>query len=559
MTSPSYSAEFTKAENPDCRIQMRGPIIKGDLERFLVAAGKYRGYENRGPDADESTLDTTGNDTICLDSPGGSLTEALRLAAHFYDKGVGTIIHKNQRCLSACSFMFMLGMARGEEGTSYIHRKMHPTAHLGFHRPEIALDEDKAFNGAAVKKSFDIAILSSLNLIEISNSKKPGNPEAMIPADLLKAAFSHRGQDFFYIDTIDKLGRWEIDLLNLDVELLPPMNKTMAWNACENQFRWKYDLSKEFTSLERLIKEYSTERVVSFRDAEGATIYEVTGSDDGLVASGCFIKRQYKDVYSCGYNEFIGVSLGLGACKRDDYDKNIWPIYNSNLSMFEPQTQISSMVPYISSAKEIRQKLQAYYERPVQQAAPQNNQVANQNAGQNTNQNTGQNTVIDTGQAKWQVYGGYDLKGGDLYIIRGSNVRECVNSCQNDGACSAATFDRWNNICILKDINSSSRTFIKQPKTVTFTIGDEAANGIQYSNFRQQFKQRKDRNFPAPNTAYDTFSTPLTINCEDVCFADNSCMAYGFELGPKICSLYYMPGEYFPSSGSVIGIKEQLQ
>ena len=538
LNHEAIAADFTKAENPDCRIQMRGQIIKGDLDRFKQVDAKLP-ISHQG--------DTTEANTICLDSPGGSLSEAGRLAAYFYKNGVGTVVHNGQKCLSACSFMFMLGMAQGAE-VAFINRKIHPNGQLGFHRPEISLDKDKDYKGSAVVKAFDIAILSTLDLLQISNNKKPFTQEPMVSVDLLKAAFIHRGQDFFYIDTVDKVGRWDIGILNLDADLFPKLNKEGAWNSCENHFRWGYDISKKFYPMGQ-DPEDTVHVATPFRGAQGEEFFDVVGQDAGLVEAGCILKQEYDAILACGSNEVVSVNLGSGRCDRSNYADKLSTVSNSLLTMLHPDTKISTLVPYVSSAQQIFDNRQAYYKRQDAAYAAQNN--------------SGHNAPIiidvDTDQSakRWTNYAGFDLKGGDLYVHKGVTSQDCLSMCQNDGACSAATYDRWNRICILKDINNSWRLLLQQPKTDTFMFGEIAQNNIQVSQSQPAFKRRNDRSFPAPNNAYQAFQTADSYACEDTCFRDNQCHAYGYN-NSRICSLYNLPGEYFPRNGSVIGIKEQL-
>lgn len=533
------AADFTKSESSDCRIQMRGQIVKGDLDRFKQIDAKLP-ISDRG--------DTTEANTVCLDSPGGSLSEAGRLAAYFYTKGVGTVVHDGQECLSTCSFMFMLGMAQGEE-IAFVNRKLHPNAKLGFHRPEISLDETKDYKGAAVVKAFNIAILSTMDLLEISNNKKPFSQDPMVDVDLLKFVFSHRGSDFFYIDTIDKVGRWQIKILNLDPELLPELNIEGAWNSCENQFRWQADISDKFTPY-KLYPEDTYRIPKIFNSKQGEVVFDVVGSNNGLVEAGCILRREYDAILSCGTDDYRGAVLGEGRCDRSNHNEKQGVHFNSLLSMFHPETKISTLTKYVSSAKQIEDNLQAFYKRGDE---AQNNQ----NAATLTIQPTPAGNA-EQGGKRWSNYAGFDLKGGDIYVERGVTSQDCLSICQGDGNCSAATYDRWNRICILKDINSSAKLMLLQPKTDTFMLGELQQNDIQASQSHAVFKRRNDRNFPAPNNAYVSFQAADEYACENSCSGDVQCHAYGYNKSRAQCSLHNLPGEYFPKSGSVIGIKEQL-
>lgn len=522
------AAEFSKGANPDCKIQMHGPILKGDLEKFKAAELKYH---------DAEIFESSSDNTICLDSPGGSLAEAGRIAAYFYDKGVGTVIHDGHSCLSACSFMFMLGMAQGAE-VQFVNRAMHPNATLGFHRPELLLDESKDYKGSAVIKSFDVAISSALNVLQISNNKRPFSQEPMVAVDLLKIGFTHRGQDFYYIDTIDKVGRWKINLLNIDPELMPQLNEERAWNACENQFRWSFDISKEYVPYKQDPED--TLRIpVRITGKEGENVFKVMGSDEGMLEASCVLKRDYDSVLACGFNDLVSATLGSGSCDDSNYHEKLGVQFNSLLSMFHPETKISQLAQYVRPAKDIAERQNAYYKKLEGQYDQQND----------NSQNT----------AQWSTYNGFDLRGGDLSLQRNVSYQDCINICQNDNVCSAVTYDRWNSICILKDINNSWRLLLQQPKTDTVMRGDITQNGVQFSQAQFTFKRRGERNFPSPTNSFTKFYADNSQACENSCWSEGQCHAYEFNQGNNNCSFFNLPGEYFPNSGTMIGIKEQLE
>lgn len=50
-----------------------------------------------------------GVSVVCLDSPGGGLPEALKRAALFRERGIGTRLESGARCESACALLFMAG------------------------------------------------------------------------------------------------------------------------------------------------------------------------------------------------------------------------------------------------------------------------------------------------------------------------------------------------------------------------------------------------------------------------------------------------------------------
>lgn len=108
--TPSLAATFSVSRDPDvCKLVMSGAIEQGDLQRFIANAGLVFIPE-------DEVGESTAANTVCLDSPGGSYVEGIKLAKHFYETGVGTVIRDGMECDSACALMFMMGRAKGTRG-----------------------------------------------------------------------------------------------------------------------------------------------------------------------------------------------------------------------------------------------------------------------------------------------------------------------------------------------------------------------------------------------------------------------------------------------------------
>ena len=95
------AAEFSRANGGDlrCSLSLSGPIEPGDaddLKTFLAQNGIQE-------------WDLYRKDRICLDSPGGSFSEGVKLAKLFNLRGIGTGVEAGKRCESACALAFMGG------------------------------------------------------------------------------------------------------------------------------------------------------------------------------------------------------------------------------------------------------------------------------------------------------------------------------------------------------------------------------------------------------------------------------------------------------------------
>ncbi len=124
-----YSVSFGRV------IEISGMIKKGDADRLAQFVQSRRllncleaGY-------------CPVNNVISLNSPGGNLSEALKIAKYIQKNQFITLLDKDATCESACSFIFFAGFSE-YEGYFHSRRFAHDTAKLGVHRPAVTLPKD---------------------------------------------------------------------------------------------------------------------------------------------------------------------------------------------------------------------------------------------------------------------------------------------------------------------------------------------------------------------------------------------------------------------------------
>jgi hypothetical protein len=228
------------------------------------------------------------------------------------------VIGDGQSCVSACAVMFMMGIAKGEE-VSFINRKLHVGGELGFHRPYTAIDTDQLVTARALNFAYDAAFEAAMKLLIIANNKTPWSNSQMMKPDLIQLMLQHVGSDLFLVDTIDKVGRFEIELFDFDPPKL--LNEEQAFYACENSFSWQYGLTKEnkkYLGLKKSYDESGTPLSKPLSNKRGDVAYQVTGLDSGYVDASCVISGSGKNLEGCGLNESTSVTLGQGACNGDN-------------------------------------------------------------------------------------------------------------------------------------------------------------------------------------------------------------------------------------------------
>ncbi|SHJ03942.1 hypothetical protein SAMN05444000_104232 [Shimia gijangensis] len=96
------AAELEMTEVPEmyCFGTLRGVLERGDADRIKPVLEDRR---------------VANGKRLCLDSPGGSLVEGVRLAELLIETRRGTAIDKGAQCESACALAFMGGASKRRE------------------------------------------------------------------------------------------------------------------------------------------------------------------------------------------------------------------------------------------------------------------------------------------------------------------------------------------------------------------------------------------------------------------------------------------------------------
>ncbi|WP_274627570.1 hypothetical protein [Arvimicrobium flavum] len=324
--APSAAANITASASNECRLRLDGEIGPGDYQRFLDAArSALRGLDG----------ESTSRDVVCLNSPGGSLSEGVLFAKHFYEKGIGTVVGDGDHCYSVCAVMFMMGIASGPE-VSFINRKLHIRGFLGFHRPYLDVRNEGYVQTEFLAAAYDAAFQSALNLLTVANSKSPWSNAAMMKSDLLHNMLKHIGDDLYMIDTVDKAGRWDIELFGFaSPSLLTP---AQAFYACENGLQWQTGVTDGEIEFE-FLSQGATPQVRIVDSTPGGQAYEVRGLADGYAAEGCIVSTDQDSLLACGEDEYTSTILGDGSCDETNFrEKRSYRI--PPIAIFSPGTKI---------------------------------------------------------------------------------------------------------------------------------------------------------------------------------------------------------------------------
>lgn len=307
-----------------CNVRLRGDLAAGDAEKLRAA---YNSVEPAGKYAPSY---------LCLDSPGGSFSEALRILRWLidFDTGIATVIEDRARCLSACAIIFLGGSELGHL-TRYPRRWLHAGGQLGFHTPYIGSGDlsERAYTADEMLMAFATALASSRELAtqfaRVRTQVDEGAfPKPWVKTSLFLEMLLKGPNEMLFIDTVDKIGRWEIDLFGV----AQPRTVTLdqARGACRNAVAWLSDRSAVELHISEVRGVYSMDTLKQNLAIDAQGTMTIAFWLNGREISSCRFSHHYWGEYGFAAATATIESDAFGGANR------AWIIY-------PPATKLSSL------------------------------------------------------------------------------------------------------------------------------------------------------------------------------------------------------------------------
>ena len=302
MVAPLQSASITVERSVNCLVRLKGSIAPGDTEALRQIPVAFKALLRKGEGREG------GEHSICLDSPGGSWREALKMAKFIMKQSIGTRVMGGAGCYSACALIFMAGRNTGLE-VDGSYRYLHVRGKLGFHAPYLSIPDSlssssSGFSSRDVEEAFASASKMISDLMVLFSEKTPFSGEPLIKPSLISQMSKTPRDKFVLIDTVGKALRWNISIYGHNLKISP--SKTANINACHN-----FDAIKQGRPFEKPdFDQYSGWR--------GRTGYQKHGNHyrvdlgSGMAEHYCDVNFDQKGQYFqiCTVNGFKGIRLG---------------------------------------------------------------------------------------------------------------------------------------------------------------------------------------------------------------------------------------------------------
>jgi len=223
-----------------CTHVFSGPFEAGDAQKIIDAAPSL----------------------LCLDSPGGSLSEALTLTAWMKDNALATKVTAKARCLSACALVFMAGSAWPVEGRSaFFWRVLEPGGRLGSHAPSLTVP-DGNYTQSTVAEAYNVSTRAISRIIADLAMRSDLTGQAL-SLSLLGQMLATPPASMLVIDSVDQAGRWDI-AVPAAKGAWPPSPEDLS-RICVNAQAWANDLSAVQDWLPVFTRHDSEETATAFK------------------------------------------------------------------------------------------------------------------------------------------------------------------------------------------------------------------------------------------------------------------------------------------------------
>lgn len=210
-----------------CSAVLEGEIYVGDASSVISSLNSY---DIRGGGAPGEPVAT-----LCLNSPGGSLGDAIDIIRQNM-QSFKTLVLSGHRCESACALIFMAGTEQLDGGESGYRasRRLQPGAHLGFHAPEFRFPTRDDYSKNAVRAAAELGLQAVGELIELNRTRSYGQYEFM-PADAISLWLATPYDEMHYV-TVENIVSWGIELSELPINSSAPA-ESIVFNVCDNIMR----------------------------------------------------------------------------------------------------------------------------------------------------------------------------------------------------------------------------------------------------------------------------------------------------------------------------------
>ncbi|OWU66625.1 hypothetical protein ATO3_27610 [Marinibacterium profundimaris] len=516
LSGQAMAGTLDDSELRFCDWRFSGAVEAGDLAAFDAIPASPRGT------------------TLCLDSTGGDMAEGLKILTRVRDAHIRTRVLPGHACQGACALIFLGGATEDGAGlVRFPHREIWAGARLGF-----------SGAGAAVDTALDMVE----GLFALKVTEEQGH--RLLEDHLFLQILRHRGSDPYMIDTVGDAYLSNIPVMG--VAAPDPIGAEQITHICDAVYlRYRLHdgtagpLDTDFRNTAHSISNLRRNRIGPIRGAvaagEDGTIHGYAGpywAGSRYWQRECYVTIRPDDVAAYGGdNAALGIT-GIAVEFRDHGGAD------RDVAAFDPESWLSGT--RLVGAYDVPPLLMHPFHARLDDLSPTDTAMAARAEG---------GPALPPPPPDFVRFDGMDLAGGDLETLSAVPTGEaCLQACRETGECDGATYDRWNEICFLKDLGQSSNTLSKQPKSEVYAVGARI-DALRPAQADPVILRRPGKGFFDRPAFY--FQGQSFDDCATQCLEDDGCSGFNFVTETGACQVFDRPGEYFDRDGTEVGLKVQ--
>ena len=442
---------------------------------------------------------------LCLRSGGGDVVEALAMAKSMANSFMMTVIEDGRTCASACAYVFMAGQALGRRVRTP-QRFLHARGRLMFHSSYIPLEgaSDAAITAWAnrpaeqVRRSLIDTYAQGLRDLQVVLGvfSHPGQVGATVGAawvrpSLLVEVFAKAPTEWTCIDTVDQVGRYDIETFGATVPKEP--GKRMLREACHNAFVWRRDA---FAGADRDVGLPEDEASIKVTSPPPGQMIGGRNADSHFFKRRFVVEYGWRTVHQCVveiHNDDADRLHHLSVFFIEKEGTRATDVYQLDpLALLPPETLLRSTAATAARAS-------------PRTAAPRSFKAIPDRA----------------------------MVGCDMRRLAGTTLADCEAACAGDTKCQAYTYNRWSRACELKHTANDVRL---DPSAVT---GVPIRNGVPLAvkpSVHQTALEDMQVRFTGKEIAAQTVED--TGACAAMCDPAKGCLGYTYAGETRICRTF---------------------
>lgn len=536
----SSAGELKVLTNTFCDWEFSGVIEKGDAEKIRQIPWSMRGL------------------SLCLNSPGGSLSEGLAMFEAIWAKNLTTAVMPGARCESACAVAYLGGslVDQGTDLTRHVERTLWLGGKLGFHGPGLNLANGQTYTNDDVGKAFQIAIATSARLFEINRVQDRGS-RAMTD-HLYHRWLKTAPSSMYFIETVGDAILSDLSIGGIDYNF--QIRPEHIRNVCDNLLlKGGYPsgggqtptIHSEFSGTAQVKEAHYLEDMTEASESVLMTVKNgylsayggSYSSDTKYYLNGCVVSFSVETIANFSRDRALSTGeehpIQVAIFKQgEDIDSDVrdvfWP--DSEDVLLEQYVSPIYLLPFEKELNSLPKHSE--HERAL---APSTREVN-----------------PDRPELYFIEHRNRDLPGGDIDVINiakrddVSNPDECLSLCLNNKACLGVTVDNWNNFCFLKGAGSLHSQFKIQPRSSTY-LRPQIAWDVSQDTSQPVMKHRRGKGFDS--YPQETQSAMSYEKCAGQCLKEDFCVAVNFKAAEKSCELFADTTPYISMADVEMGLK----